>query len=318
MSKQIHIPFVLACVFLLHHYGEAQNFTRYKDWKRYRKELTFHTGASQFLGDLGGLNKAGTDYSPVDVEASLTRPAVSVGYRYKILKNMNWHSSFNYLLVAGDDKLTTDIYRNNRNLNFKSNIFELSTRIEFSIFSNLVGHRYGIKKTMARRHKSRAWEWIAFVGVGGFYYNPKGMNPNTGQYIALRPLHTEGQGLSGGPAQYGKFSVSIPMGMAYRLVLSKKWSFGVELNYRKTFTDYIDDVSTSYYNKNELQRAYGSTTVLMADPSKGDIKGATAPDAAGNGAQRGDLQKDSYMALQITVGRFIAPKRGKTRLRSKF
>ena len=317
MNKRAYI-YLLLFYILLDQSGFAQGFARASDWRKYRKEIVFQVGIAQFLGDLGGLNKVGTDYSPADLEFSLTRPAISVGYRYKILKNLNWHNTFNYLLVAGDDKLTADVYRNNRNLNFKSNIFEVATRFELSFFSNKAGHRYGIKSTVKRRAKASCWEFIAFVGAGVFYYNPKGKDPVTGQYIALRPLHTEGQGLAGGPKQYSNFSFSIPMGFAYRMIILKQWSVGVEVNYRKTFTDYIDDVSTTYYNKYELEKAYGPTSVLMADPSKGDIPGATAPDASGVGAQRGDKEKDTYMAVQITIGKFFMPKRGRTRLRSKF
>lgn len=189
----------------------SQNYTRANDWKKFRKEVIIQAGVSEFLGDLGGLDKIGTDYSPVDLEFTLTRPAVSLAYRYKIAKNFNWHSSFNYLLVAGDDKLTSEPFRNNRNLNFKSNIFELATRVELSYFSKKAGHRYGIKKTLSRRMKSRTWELIGFVGVGAFYYNPKGKHPITGQWVKLRPLHTEGQGLPNGPKQYSQFAVSIPI-----------------------------------------------------------------------------------------------------------
>ncbi len=295
----------------------SQNFSRANDWKKYRKEVIVQVGVSQFLGDLGGLNKIGTHYSPVDLEFSLTKPAISLAYRYKIAKNFNWHSSFNYLLAAGDDKLTQEPFRNNRNLNFKSNIFELATRAELSWFSGKVGHRYGIKKTLSRRHKSRSKEFIAFIGIGVFYFNPKGLN-SAGQYVELRPLHTEGQGLPGGPKQYSNFAISIPMGVAYRVILNKFWSVGIELNYRKTFTDYIDDVSTVYYDKSALGAAYGPQSVQMADPNLGNIPGATSPDASGLGAQRGDKQKDAYLGLQITIGRFFPPKRGKTRLRSKF
>lgn len=295
----------------------AQGFSRANDWKRYRKELAIQLGASSFLGDLGGLNKIGTDYSPVDVEFAMTRPAASIAYRYKIAKNFNWHSSFNYLLVAGDDKLTAEPFRNNRNLNFKSNIFELATRLELSYFSKKSGNRYAIKKTLSRRHKSRTWELMGFVGVGGFYFNPKGKHPVTGQWVKLQPLHTEGQGLPGGPGNYSRVAISIPMGAAWRMVIDKKWSVGLELNYRKTFTDYIDDVSTTYYDKALLASAYGPDAVIMGDPSKGDIPGATYL-GDGTPQQRGDKNKDTYLSLQITVGKFFAPKRGKTKLRSKF
>ena len=318
MKVSILSYFILFSTFFLH-YSFSQNFTRPNDWKKYRKEVVFQAGLSQFLGDLGGLDKIGTDFSPSDLEFALTRPAISLAYRYKFAKNFNVHSSFNYLLVAGDDNLTTERFRNNRNLNFKSNIFELAVRAEFSFFASKVGHRYGIKKTFSSRHKGNSNEFIGFIGVAGFYFNPKGRNPNTGKYEKLYPLHTEGQGLPGGPQQYSRISLSIPMGVAWRMSLNKLWSIGLEFSYRKTFTDYIDDVSTTYYfDKAALLDAYGIKSVAFSDPSKGDIPFATSPNGDGTGAQRGDKEKDSYMSLQVTVGRFFPPKRRKTRLRSKF
>jgi hypothetical protein len=67
-----------------------------------------------------------------------------------------------------------------------------------------------------------------------------------------------------------------------------------------------------------LLDAYGIKSVAFSDPSKGDIPFATSPNGDGTGAQRGDKEKDSYMSLQVTIGRFFPPKRRKTRLRSKF
>lgn len=318
MNKKLHtIYFILFSTIIVQNVV-AQNFARTTDWKKYRKEVIIQAGIAEFLGDLGGLDRIGTHNSPVDLEIVLTRPAISLAYRYKFAKNFNVHTSFNYLLVAGDDKLTAEPFRQNRNLNFKSNIFELATRAEFSFFSNKVGHRYGIKKTLSRRKKSRSWEWIGFVGIGAFYFNPKGLN-SAGQYVKLRPLHTEGQGLPGGAKQYSNIAISIPMGVAFRIILSKQWCVGLELNYRKTFTDYIDDVSTVYYDNAALNANYGPVSAQMADPNIGTIPGATLPAGDGLGAQRGNSKDmDAYMGLQITVGRFFAKKRGKSRLRSKF
>jgi hypothetical protein len=293
-------------------------FHRPNEWKKYRKELVGQVGISQFLGDLGGLDKEGTDFSPADFDFKSTRPAITVGYRYKIYRWLNWHSSLNYLNVAGNDKFTNEIYRNNRNLNFKSNIFELSTRLELSFFSNKVSNKYGIYRTLNAGRRLKAWELIGFIGVGGFYFNPKGKNPVTGKYMKLQRLHTEGQGLPGGPKQYKRVAVCIPIGIAFRILINKYWNAGVEFNYRKTFTDYIDDVSTVYYDKAALEAAYGPNSVLMSDPSKGAIYGATSPDSYGVPAQRGDIEKDAYSSFQITVGRFIMPKSKKSRLRSKF
>ena len=121
LNKIIHsILFILFfTIFVQNIY--SQNFARASDWKKYRKELIIQAGVAEFLGDLGGLDKIGTHFSPIDLELVLTRPAITLAYRYKFAKNFNVHTSFNYLLVAGDDKLTNEPFRHNRNLNFKSN-----------------------------------------------------------------------------------------------------------------------------------------------------------------------------------------------------
>ena len=293
-------------------------FVRPNAWKKCRKEVIIQIGASGFLGDLGGRNLIGTDFSPVDLELACTRPALSFAYRYKLSKLINLHTSFNYLLLSGDDKLTKEIYRNNRNLNFKSNVYELSTRIEFSLSSVKHSRIYSLRRSLNKTNRRMYYEFICFIGVGGFYFNPKGKNQNTGSYVGLYNLHTEGQGLQDGPKQYKRVALSIPIGVAIRTIINKDWAIGIEFNYRKTFTDYIDDVSTSYYDKSLLNQSYGSESGLMADQSKGDINGASLPAADGTRAQRGDKNKDSFMSIQITIGRFISTKRGKRKIRAKF
>lgn len=310
--------FILFFTLLSGDYIIGQGYVRPNAWKKYRREVVLQVGAAGFLGDLGGRDRTGTDYSPVDLEFALTRPAVSAGYRMKFNKNINWYSSLNYLVLAGDDKLTNEPYRNNRNLNFKTNVFELSTRIEFGISSFRRTGVYSLKKSLGRTSKRQALELIGFVGVGAFYFNPKGKNPETGKFEKLHALHTEGQGLPGGPKQYKRIAISLPIGLSLHYIIDKLWSVGLEFSYRKTFTDYIDDVSTTYYDKIALEDAYGETSALMSDPGKGEIYGASSPNADGSRAQRGDKQKDSYTTLQITVGRFFPPKHGRTKLRSKF
>jgi hypothetical protein len=313
-KSHIYILAILICALSVF----SQNFSSPNGWKKYNNELIGSIGASGFLGDLGGRNKVGKDYSPADLELAATRPAISIAYRYKINKNINVHSSLNYLRLSGDDRLTKDIYRNNRNLNFKSNIFELSSRIEFGISSIKSLGIFGLKNKLPRANISRSYELIGFIGFGVFYFNPKGKNPITGKYVALHPLHTEGQGLPGGPKQYKRVSISLPIGVAFHAILNRLWSVGVEFSYRKTFTDYIDDVSTTYYNNALIEESYGLTAATLADPSKGDIPGASSPNGDGTGAQRGDKEKDSFMSLQVTVGRFLLIKRTRTKLSSKF
>lgn len=297
----------------------AQTRSVKQDWLKYRKEVFVSLGSAHFLGDLGGRDRAGTDFSPADLDYGQTRTAFGVGGRYRVTKWFNAAGTFNYLILKGDDAETFDVYRNNRNLNFKSNTFELMARAEFGYASARYSpKRYSIKKTLSSSVHRKTWALYGYTGIGTFYYNPKGKTVD-GKWVKLRPLHTEGQGLPGGPKQYSRVAVCIPFGVYYKIIWDKKWSLGIDLCWRKTFTDYIDDVGTSYYDPVALGNAYGALAVQMADPNKGDIKGATKPNADGSPAQRGDIQKDTYASLQITFGYIIKKqKKKKARLRSKF
>lgn len=279
------------------------NASNRSKWKKIRGEVFVTTGTANFLGDLGGSDRNGKDFSLVDLDVVLTRSAIGLGYRYKIYNFLNVAGKFNYLSVRGDDRKTKNIYRNNRNLNFKSNIFELSGRIEIGFESGTTpSDRYGLKKNFSRL-KGNTYAVFFFAGIGGFYYNPKSLDGT-----ALRPLHTEGQGLIGGPKQYSNYSVAIPIGIFYKYNFKQQFSIGAEFAWRKTFTDYIDDVSGVYYDKQALINAYGPLSAKYADPSLGKITGATTPSADGKGAQRGDTQFDSYLSFEITVGYFFKSK----------
>lgn len=294
----------------------AQQFLRPHEWKKFKREVFFTTGTTSFLGDLGGRNRKGTDYSPADLDLNQNRTAFGVGYRYRFKKLFCVSGKFSYLVVKGDDAQTKDIYRNNRNLNFRSNLFELSGRLEFGTQRiKRGGGNYGVQKNYAR-YKNLSHGIYGFAGLGAFYFNPYGKTPD-GRWVALKPLKTEGQGLPGGAKPYSNYSWGMLMGGYYKFTLKKIWSVGVELCYRKTFTDYIDDVGSVYYNRSLLGEP-GSDAYVMSDPSKGNIFGATSPDASGNPAQRGDNEKDTYVTLEVTLGYIIKEKRKSARLRSKF
>jgi hypothetical protein len=312
--KKILVCFILSFVFF-NSWGQA--FMRPNEWKKYKREVFVSIGTANFLGDLGGRNKAGTDYSPVDLNFNQSRTAFGFGARYKLDRAFNVAAKFSYLNVKGDDARTQDIYRNNRNLNFKSNIYELTIRAELGYQSTKRGgNRYGIRKNFGRM-RAITHNLYGYLGVGGFYFNPKGRT-SQGQWVDLYPLHTEGQGLPGGPKQYSRFSINIPFGGYYKLTINKIWCIGIDLCYRKTFTDYIDDVGSSYYDPALLAESYGPKSVQMADPSLGKIPGATLPANDGTPAQRGDRQKDSYVSLEITAGYIFKKQRRSARLRSKF
>lgn len=316
MKKKLKAGILLFLVFLTYS-GSAQYFSTRNSWKKEQKEILIGGGLANFLGDLGGLNKIGTHYSYADLESSLFRPALSLGYRYRLSKKWAVRSELTGLQVAGNDKLTTEKFRHNRNLNFKSNIIELSVNAEFALSFDKHGNRYRLKNTMKRRYKSYGSYYYLTVGIGAFYFNPKEQLGSN--WYNIHDYSLEGQGLPGGPRQFSRISFSIPMGIGARYSVSRKISIGIEYLFRKTFTDYIDGVSTVYYDKVQLAKAKGQIAADLADPSLGLIPGATAPNGDGTGAQRGDRKdKDSYFTLQVKIGYVLNNKKRRRITKAKF
>ncbi len=277
-----------------------------------RPELILGVGASNFLGELGGANQTGTFFVR-DLEIKATAPSAQIAGRFKLNNHFAIKGGLYYELVKGSDKLTKEPYRQNRNLSFKSNIFELSLQGEFFLTREQQGARYKIKN--ARGFKSYDFQAYLFLGVGGFYFNPKAFY--YGSWENLQPLGTEGQGLPGQKAKYSRVAFCIPYGIGVKEAINRYWSVGVEVGMRKTFTDYIDDVSGVYYDNNKLRAARGDMAADLADPSLSNLPAGID----GNGYQtaagevRGHSQhKDAYMFLNVTFS-YKIPKKQRMRFR---
>jgi hypothetical protein len=284
--------------------------------KRPRKEYILGIGAANFLGELGGANQIGT-HLVKDLEFSTTRPSAALGMRYKFNKRLAVKGGFYYQLVSGADNLTKEPFRKNRNLSFRSNLFELSVQGEFYFTREQTGHLYKIKN--ARGMKSYDFQAYTFVGFGGLLFNPKANYH--GKWVALQPLGTEGEGLPGGPKKYKRVTACIPYGLGMKEGLNKDWSVGMEIGFRYTFSDYIDDVSGKYYDNNAIKAAHGQMAADLADPSlhsmPPDQNGVIAGGwQAAPGSERGNPKyKDAYMFVDFTISYKMPYKR---RTRSKF
>lgn len=292
LPRAFTLTFVLSLLALS---ASAQYFRQSTYWKTHRKEVEFGFGISNFLGELGGRNQIGSPFL-WDFEITQTRPAASLAYRYYVGRQHALRGRFTYGILAGNDNLTKEYFRNNRNLSFKSDVFELSLVYELHLYREELGHIYdlrGVKGT-----KSSRFGLFFFIGIGGFYFDPKAQYNNT--WVRLKPLGTEGQGLPDGAEEYNNYQFCIPMGFGIRRAFTKNWSGGLEVQYTKTFTDYIDDVSTNYYDKEVIRQQHGGATGDMAaylsDPSLHVIPG----EPTATGQQRGDEKDlDAYLFVKF-------------------
>ena len=258
----------------------------------------FQVGATQFLGDLGGKNKVGKDYSLADMDMGSTGVNIGIGYRFRFHPHFATTSLLNFGLLRGDDALTEEFSRNARNLNFRAPIVNFNQRIEYIVFAN---EKYGKRYSMAgmKGFKDHNEQIYLFTGVGIAYFNPQGQHG--GGWTNLRPLTTEGQGLPGGPGKYDPYTVTIPFGVGFRMGLTKMWRIGIEATYFKTFTDYIDDVSGVYYDPAILAAQVSQESANFSNPS-------ATPSLFTPGSQRGDKQKDAYFYLNVTLSKNLTYK----------
>jgi hypothetical protein len=270
----------------------AQYFNQSNYWKTHRGELVFGFALSNFLGELGGRDQIGSPFI-WDLEISQTKPGATFGYRYFLTEKMALRTNFTYAILSGNDNLTNEPFRQNRNISFKSDLFELSLLYEFHLYKEELGHLYDLRGV--KGVKSSRVGLYFFTGIVGFHFDPRAQFEN--RWVRLKPLRTEGQGLEGGPDEYSNFSWGIPIGVGVRKSLSKQFSIGAEFRYVKTFTDYIDDVSGVYYDNDAIASNFGPIAAYFADPSLGLIPGQTNP-----GEMRGNSEDlDAYLLFTVNM-----------------
>ncbi|MBO9574042.1 MAG: hypothetical protein J7497_17780 [Chitinophagaceae bacterium] len=114
-------------------------------------------------------------------------------------------------------------------------------------------------------------------------------------------MRTEGQGFAEYPdrKEYKLTGMNMPIGVGVKYFVSENVNLSFEIIHRKTFTDYIDDVSTKYvdpalfYNYMPVQQA--QLAERMANKSIGGVYGA--------GDKRGtSTNNDAYYTAEIKLG----------------
>jgi len=242
---------------------------------------------SHFLGDLGGKPFLGTN-DIQDLDLLSTRYAFTTGVRLNFNRTFALRTNLWYARVSGNDKYTRNRERHGRNLNFYSSIYEADAVVEVSLY------RTSNKKTI----------FYVFGGIGYFKFNPK--TKLNGTVYELRDYGTEGQYAIAGKKPYDLTSMCFPLGFGYKFILDKRQYITVEVNSRKTRTDYIDDVSTRYVDASLLTAAKGPVAASLADRNISDIPGFSFP-----GSIRGDPKdNDSYFFFSFSYNVTIGAGRG--------
>ncbi len=272
-------------------------------------EAGINFGPSFFLGDLGGNAGKGTPFlKDINLEfTKLMKGAYITMYPSRIF-GIRLSAGLTYL--EGDDAVINtnginELWRRQRNLDFKTNVWEANACVE--LFPTMIFNTNTEDEPRFRPY--------GLIGVGVFHFNPQGsLTDSRGNksWYYLHPLRLEGQGMAEYPYSqpYKLTQLNIPMGGGFKYFVSDRVNVSMELLYRKTFTDYIDDVSKKYIDPKSfakyLSAADASLATKLSDKAIGIIyPGMTRYPA---GTQRGDLKDgDTYFSVIAKVGFRLGP-----------
>lgn len=239
-------------------------------------------GVSNMRGDLGGSDFIGAG-GIFNLDIRATRPAIGAGIAWN---RGAWSLGTNVVAtyLAGSDEYSNQDFQQNRNLSVRTDLLEANLLVEWRPFSRSSGFN----------------RFYIYSGIGGIYYQPK--TKYNDDWVKLRTLGTEGQYLTDGTGPYNELDIVIPYGLGYKFRLGRSTSLVVDLGFRHTFTDYLDDVSTVYADPLFLAEANGPLAPTLADRS-------ATPNAVGSKRGNPDTN-DFYFLLGLKLEYILGGKAG--------
>ncbi|MEO8149254.1 MAG: DUF6089 family protein [Bacteroidia bacterium] len=213
--------------------------------KAQTSEMGITIGVSSYKGDLKE-----HQYTTKDLHL-----AGGILYRHCFNNHWAFKAGINVMKISAEDSTSGDPYQEHRNLSFRSKIQELNMQFEFNFFK------------FQTANPVTKWSPYLHAGLTVFHFNPEANLD--GDWYKLQPLGTEGQGTSlyKDRKYYKRTQVAFTFGGGFKFSLSRRFGLAIETGVRKTYTDYLDDVSKTYADKNAIAAVNGTTAALLSDRS---------------------------------------------------
>lgn len=176
-------------------------------------ELGTQFGGAYYLGDI----------SRVHILPSNLHLGLFARYNYD--SRFAFKSALSFGRIQANDANSSSTFNNRRGLSFQNDIYEFSTVVEFNFFD-----------FMPFRDDSFIASPYAFIGLSYFMHSPKLFINN--DLVRVRSAQNEGN-------SYSAHQMGLPFGTGLK-IKGKQYGIGLFWGIRKTWTDYLDDVSTNY------------------------------------------------------------------------
>lgn len=238
----------------------------------------------------GGVSNYQGDLAEVLFVPSETHLAYGAFGKYNFNEWFSMKLGYYDGFISGSDRNARQPWKQLRNLSFISQIQEVSLLGEVSLLKF---------NPLAREHLLAPY---IFAGIGIFHFDP--MAWYQGIWYELQPLGTEGQGTSYYPnrKRYPLTQWTVPLGLGFKGSFAKHWNIGIEMGWRKTFTDYLDDVSSTYVSKEILLADNGPISWQLSNRTD-EVDGGVEV-LKDDSKMRGDpTRKDWYIFSGIYLSR---------------
>lgn len=238
-------------------------------------ELGLTVGPVYYIGDLNPYR-----HYPKD-----TKLAGGIVFRHNLTDRYALRLQGLYGTLQAYDSNADDPLRRQRNLHFRAPLFEGAMLLEINYFKYRTRGKGGMR-----------WTPFVFAGLGYFRASPRAQLDDT--WYELQQLGTEGQGTTGGGKIYAVDNLCLPFGAGLKFNLGRV-DLQLEWGMRRTWTDYIDDVSGTYYNNDLLRFENGPLAAALADRSGLE---QSVPGFSNTGRARGDKNlRDWYVYSGLTI-----------------
>ena len=198
------------------------------------------------VGLFGGVNYYVGDINP---SKQFSQPEPAFGFIARFNPNLRWafRVSITTGKLIGDDAVVK--FNENRGLAFESQVNDFSLIAEFNFFEYFTGS------------KRDYFTPYIFGGISVFTFDPRHPDGTDLQAIGTEgQQNTDANGNRLGPAPYNKVAFSVPFGIGVKYSLGKRVGLAAEWRIHKTFTDYLDDISTVYADLPPANQPYGDPT----------------------------------------------------------
>ena len=241
--------------------------------------LVAQVGQGIHLNLFFGMSNYSGDLQEKRFTFSQSHLAGGLGLSFDVAKQFSIRTAFKLGKVSADDSKGRNAARN---LNFFTNIAEFS--VDGQYFFKPLGE-----------HPLTPY---IFLGLAFYHFNPYTFD-STGKKYFLHPLGTEGEGYVPGRSEYKLTELSIPLGAGVKLSMTENLNVGFEIGIRRLFTDYLDDVSSTYVDPNAILTNRGAKALELAYRG-GELKGGS--DTYPTGKVRGNpIYKDWYYFTGLTL-----------------